>query len=373
MSHELKPSSKTLHTPGDRREQGDAISPGPVFSSTFHTHGMPENAPYQYGRFHHPTWDHLEEKLGELEGGETVIFPSGMGAIAAVLTTTLESGDTVVMPNDGYYPSRAYVEQFLVQYGIKMHLCATKDMLGLDLTGIKLVFLESPSNPMLDVCDIMAICDKAHRAGAFVAIDNTTATILGQNPIKLGADFSVASDTKALNGHSDVLFGHVASRNTDAINRIRDWRKLSGNIPGPMETWLVDRGLQTLDVRLERQVKNAQQIAEFLIEHPAVKSLRYPGLESDPSHQLASKQMSHFGFIVTFDLGGAELADHFMANLKMITDATSFGGTHTIAERRKRWGTDDIPEGTIRLSAGIEHIDDIIGDITQALDKLTKP
>ncbi len=370
MNDNLKPSSKTLHAPNSNRKQGAAITPGPVFSSTFHTHGMPENAPYQYGRFHHPTWEHLESKLGELEGGETVIFPSGMGAIASVLTTILESGDTVIMPNDGYYPSRAYVEQFLIRYGIKMRLSATTDMANISFTDVKLVFIESPSNPMLDVCDISDICAKAHKAGALVAIDNTTATILGQNPLNLGADFSIASDTKALNGHSDMLFGHVASRHTDAINRIRDWRKLSGNIPGPMETWLVDRGLQTLDVRLERQVKNAHKIAEFLVSHTAVKSLRYPGLKDDPSHELASKQMTHFGFIVTFDLGGTEAADHFMANLKMITDATSFGGTHTIAERRKRWGTDDIPDGTIRLSAGIEHIDDILRDIDQALDKL---
>jgi cystathionine gamma-lyase len=329
---------------------------------------MPENAPYQYGRFHHPTWDQLEDKLGELEGGETVIFPSGMGAIASVLTTVLESGDTVIMPNDGYYPSRAYVEQFLTRYGIKMRLSSTNDMADVDFTDVKLVFIESPSNPMLDVCDIADICAKAHKKGAVVAVDNTTATILGQNPLKLGADFSVASDTKALNGHSDVLFGHVASHHKTAITRIRDWRKLSGNIPGPMETWLVDRGLQTLDVRLERQVKNAHEIAQFLVNHTAVKSLRYPGLKDDISYALAAKQMSHFGFIVTFDLGEIEKADCFMASLKMITDATSFGGTHTIAERRKRWGTDNIPEGTIRLSAGIEHIDDIIGDIKQALD-----
>jgi cystathionine gamma-lyase len=173
-----------------------------------------------------------------------------------------------------------------------------------------------------------------------------------------------------LNGHSDVLFGHVASKNLDAINRIKDWRKLSGSIPGPMETWLVERGLQTLDIRLERQVKNAQTIAEFLIDHPKVVSLRYPGLKTDPSHDIAGKQMAHFGFIVTFDLGDREKADHFMKNLRIITDATSFGGVHTIAERRARWGTDDISEGTIRLSAGIEHIDDLLGDISDALDQL---
>ncbi|UTW55122.1 cystathionine gamma-lyase [Kordiimonas sp. SCSIO 12610] len=370
MTDHLKPSSKTVHSAHTDKRQGAPMMPGPVFSSTFHTHGMPSDAPYQYGRFHHPTWHHLEEKLSSLEGGETVIFPSGMGAIAAVLTTILESGDTVLMPSDGYYPSRAYVEQFLSRYGVMLKLAATKDMAETDFTGIKLVFIESPSNPMLDICDIQKVCERAHSSGALVAIDNTTATILGQNPLELGADFSVSSDTKALNGHSDILFGHVASNNVDAITRIRDWRKLSGCIPGPMETWLVDRGIQTLDVRLERQVKNAQHIAEYLINHAKVQSLRYPGLANDPSHTLAKAQMNHFGFIVTFDLGSRENADRFMARLNMITDATSFGGVHTIAERRARWGTDDIPEGTIRLSAGIEHIEDIIGDIEQSLDQI---
>ena len=209
--------------------------------------------------------------------------------------------------------------------------------------------------------------DLAHNAGALVAIDNTTATILGQNPLALGADFSVASDTKALNGHSDVLFGHVASRNTEAITLIRDWRKLSGNIPGPMETWLVERGMQTLDVRLSRQIENAQTIAVYLKDHKAVRSIRYPGLENDPSHFIARQQMTHFGFIITFDLGSKKAADNFMKQTCLITNATSFGGTHTIAERRERWGTDDIPEGIIRLSAGIEHIDDIIADIEKGL------
>jgi cystathionine gamma-lyase len=220
---------------------------------------------------------------------------------------------------------------------------------------------------MLDICDIALVADRVHSNGGLLAVDNTTATVLGQNPITLGADFSVASDTKALNGHSDVLFGHVASRDPEHAAIIKDWRKLSGNIPGPMETWLVDRGMQTLDVRLERQAKNAQMIAEFLSEQPLVSLVRYPGLKSDPSHALAKKQMTHFGLIVSFDLGSKESADQFMRRLKLITNATSFGGTHTIAERRRRWGADNIGEGVIRLSAGIEHIDDILDDIKQAL------
>ena len=370
MNKPLKPRSKTIHGPNEDKNQGSPMMPSPVFSSTFHTHGMPENAPYQYGRFHHPTWDHLEQKLTSLEGGETVIFPSGMGAIAAVLTTVLESGDTVLMPSDGYYPSRAYVEKFLVRYGIKLVLSTTKNMANVDFANIKLAFIESPSNPMLDVCDIKLVCKHAHEHGTLIAIDNTTATILGQNPLALGADFSVASDTKALNGHSDVLFGHVASNNTDAIALIREWRKLSGNIPGPMETWLVERGMLTLDIRLERQVKNAHKIAEFLTKHPKVTNLRYPGLKNDPSYTIAQKQMTHFGYIVTFDLSTLEKADLFMQKLQIITNATSFGGVHTIAERRARWGTDDISEGTIRLSAGIEHFDDLLDDISNALEYL---
>ena len=204
-------------------------------------------------------------------------------------------------------------------------------------------------------------------AGGLLAIDNTTATVLGQRPLALGADLSMSADTKALNGHSDVVFGHVSSNNPALIERVRLWRKLAGNIPGPMETWLVHRGLATLDVRLERMVKNAQQIAELLVNHPAVNWVRYPGLASDPSHHIAAEQMDHFGFIVSFDLGSTQRAEQFLTS-SLVFEATSFGGVHTMAERRARWGTDDVPDGFVRLSVGCEHIDDLIESISQALD-----
>ncbi len=368
MKEKLHSATRIIHTEHKDKTDGAPCVQGPVFASNFHIADMPADAVYQYGRFGHPTWDSLERRIANLEGGDVAVFPSGMAAIASVLTSVLKAGDTVLLPNDGYYPTLAYAETYLAKFGVAIKTVSTPEVAAYDFNGIQLIFLETPSNPLLDVFDISEICKQAHAAGALVAIDNTTATALSQTPLSLGADFSVSSDTKAMNGHSDVLFGHVACKDADLMASVRDWRRSSGAIPGPMETWLVERGMQTLDVRLERQVKNAQTIAEFLQKQPAVKMVRYPGLTDDPSHAIANQQMQNFGFIISFELESAETANCFLENAKLITNATSFGGVHTCAERRARWGVDAVPEGLIRLSAGIEHIDDLIADITFALD-----
>ena len=272
-----------------------------------------------------------------------------------------------MLPNDGYYATRAYAEEFLSPNGINICLVDTRKLMSFDYQGIALVLIESPSNPLLDVVDIQALSQKVSAQGGLLAIDNTTATIASQSPLSLGADISMSADTKALNGHSDVVFGHVSATDQRLIDRIRLWRKLAGNIPGSMESWLVHRGLATLDVRLERMVNNAQQLAELLSTHPAVKTIRYPGLKNDPSHEIAKRQMRYFGFIISFDLGTQNAADRFLSNAKNIFQATSFGGVHTMAERRARWGTDNVSEGLIRLSVGCEHIDDLRADILDAL------
>ncbi|MBL4660885.1 MAG: PLP-dependent transferase [Alcanivoracaceae bacterium] len=201
-----------------------------------------------------------------------------------------------------------------------------------------------------------------------MAIDNTTLTPLGQKPLLLDADISMCSDTKAMNGHSDVVFGHVATQNSSLYESMLLWRKVSGSIPAPMETWLMQRGLSSLDMRLERMVNNAMLIADYLSQHDKTLSIRYPGLVDDPSHAIACKQMQHFGFVISFDLGSKINAELFLNNTQLIYEATSFGGMHTMAERRARWGTDDLPEGLIRLSVGCENPQDIIADISQALN-----
>lgn len=361
--------TQVVHAGLPKPEQGEPFLNGPSFASTFHLSGDIGNAHYQYGRFSNPTWEALEAALTELEGGESIIFPSGMAALASILSSLTQSGDKIVLTGDGYFATRAYALEFLKPNNIEICLVNTLDLLSFDYSGIKLVLVETPSNPLLDVVDVSELANKIHKAGGLLAIDNTTSTVLGQQVLALGADLSMCADTKALNGHSDVLFGHVSTSNAQLAERVRLWRKLAGNIPGPMETWLVHRGLATLDVRLERMNNNALSIAQMLAAHSAVKWIRYPGLKSDPSYSVASKQMHYYGSIITFDLGSESRAQAFLET-ELIFEATSFGGIHTMAERRARWGTDDIPAGTIRLSVGCERVGDLLDAIKVALDSI---
>jgi cystathionine gamma-lyase len=230
------------------------------------------------------------------------------------------------------------------------------------------VWLESPSNPKLDVCDIALLSERAHAAGARVAVDNTTSTPLGQQPLKLGADYSVASDTKALTGHSDLILGHVACRDPESATTIRTWRSSTGAIPGVFEAWLAHRSLMTLDLRLQRQTANALALAEMLSGHPTVGRVRYPWLPADAAHQIALRQMRRPPGLVSFTLDDARAADSFLAALTIVATATSFGGLHSTAERRARWGGDDVAPGFIRFSCGCEETADLIADVAQALD-----
>ena len=370
MSQKVSLGSRSINAGAPKPVEGSAFRHGPEFASTFHLSGDVNPDSYQYGRFGQPTWAALEEGLTDLEGGDTVILPSGMSAAAAVLTSLTSPGDTILLPSDGYAPVRYYTEQYLVKFGVHLKTIATKDVESFDFKGIDLALLETPSNPMLDTFDIQKAADKIHSQGGLLAIDNTTLTFLGQQPLSLGADISISADTKAVNGHSDVLFGHVSSEDQTVSDKIRDWRKFSGNIPGPMETWLVHRSLSTLDIRLERMCNNAALLAHELEKHPKVKSIRYPGLESDSSYQIAKKQQQYFGFIISFELEDKAAADKFLEVCELVYVATSFGGVHSMAERRARWGTDDIPEGVVRFSVGCERADDLIADVITALDNL---
>jgi len=367
MSNDYKSATQIVHAGVKPPQQGNAFNQGPVFASAFHLAGEVDTEHHQYARFHNPTWDAIEQGITELEGGKAIVFPSGMAAISAVLTSFVKSGDRILLQSDGYYATRAYAENFLVKFGVEIITLPTLEIPSYDFSRVRLVFVETPSNPLLDVLDIRELAEKVHAAGGLLAIDNTTMTPLGQQPLGLGADISMCSDTKAMNGHSDVLFGHVATANEKLYEAMQLWRKLSGNIPGPMETWLVHRGMASLDMRLERMVNNAQQVADYLANHASVKSLRYPGLADDPSYQIARQQMNHFGFIISFDLGDKEAADKFFKQSKLIIEATSFGGLHTMAERRARWGTDNVSPGLVRLSVGCEKADDILRDLQLAL------
>jgi len=352
--------------------QGEPFLPGPTFAGSYHLTGNPSTSDYSYGRYHNPTWTHFEQALGELEGGPAIIFGSGMAAVTAVLGVTLRVGDVLVMPSDGYYTARMLAEGYLARQGIEVRLAPTAENAQQELLdGATLLWLETPSNPGLDVCDLAKLVAAAHHHGALVAVDNTTATVLGQQPLQLGADFSVSSDTKTLTGHGDLILGHVAVRASSWRDRLQTFRTQQGSVPGPMEVWLAHRSLATLNVRLERQCKSALEIAQFLAIQPEVVLVRYPGLPQDPAYTLASRQMKHYGPVVSFVLKGQAQAEHFLDACRLVWEATSFGGVHTTAERRARWGGDAIPEGFIRLSAGCEDTQDLLEDIAQALTSVS--
>jgi cystathionine gamma-lyase len=347
--------------------------PGPVFAAHYHLPGEP-TGPYTYGRDDNPTWTHLERAIGELESPgrtvETVVFASGMAAISAVALSQLGAGDVAVFPDDGYQALPLLHEQ-LTAYGVEVRTAPTGgNAQAKVLDGAKLLWIETPSNPGLDVCDVRALVREAHSGGALVAVDNTLATPLGQRPLDLGADFSVASDTKGMTGHGDLLLGHVTTADPELAAAVRRWRKIVGAIPGPMEAWLAHRSLATLQLRNDRQCATALTLAYALRERPEVNGLRYPGLPDDPSHRVASLQMRRYGSVVSFTLPDRDHAERFLAGLHLVDDATSFGGVRSTAERRGRWGGDAVPEGFIRFSVGAEDPEDLVADVLHSLDGL---
>ncbi len=369
---ERKTHPRTLVTRAGLPEPvtGAPILPGPAFASAFHAPGEPADSPYTYGRYHNPTWTYYEHALTELEAGLALAFSSGMAAVMAIFGTVLRPGDVLVLPSDCYHAVRALATGYLGEMGIQVRLASTAgNAQAQHLEGARLLWLETPSNPELEVCDIALLSTLAHQHGALVAVDNTTATPLGQQPLALGADFSVAADTKALVGHTDLLLGHVAVNDPAWLEKLRTWRTQTGAIPGPMEVWLAHRSLPTLDVRLERQCANALAIARFLKTQASVSLVRYPGLPDDPSYKLASRQMQSYGPLVSFSLSSQEQAEKFLSACRLVYQMTSYGGIRTSAERRARWGGDAVSPGFVRLSAGLEDIDDLLKDLSQALKK----
>lgn len=360
--------AKTLHHGARSLRAGDLVVPPIVPASVYCLPGDP-SGPYQYGRWSNPTWSALEEALTELEAAETVVFPSGMAAIASLLYTQLRSGDHVLLPSDGYYTTRAFAQQFLSPFGIIVDLCSTSDIDQRSLDGYRLVWVETPSNPGLDLCNIERVIAGAKRADAIVVVDNTTSTPLGQRPLDFGAHAIVSSDTKTVSGHSDTLMGHVSSRNPGLIVQIREWRKLSGAIPGPFEAWLVHRGLESLEVRYSQMCATAEILAHRLSEHRAIEAVRYPGLPTHPAHNTAKAQMLRFGALIGVTFGSKDAADCFIEKTSFIRAATSFGGVQTSAERRARWG-DQVSDGFIRLSVGCEPSQVLWTDMKRVLDNL---
>jgi cystathionine gamma-synthase len=317
-----------------------------------------------------PTWEAFEELLGGLEGGNAVAFASGMGATAAVFDL-LPVGATVVLGDDCYQgvaglaaAGAAQGRWDLVRVGVEdtsrwVELAADADLL----------WLESPSNPLLAVADLRTICAARRKADALVVIDGTLATPLVQRPLELGANLVMHSATKYLGGHSDLLLGAVVAASDERARQLRERRELAGATPGALEAYLAVRGMRTLPLRLQRASASAAQLAERLVRHPGVEVVRYPGRADHPTHATARGFMAGFGAVVSFDVeGGPERADAVCRSVRIIRHATSLGGVESTIERRAAIpGQTHLPPGLLRLSVGCEHPDDLWRDLEQAL------
>ena len=317
-----------------------------------------------------PVWEALEEIVGGLEGGSAIAFASGMAGIAAVFEQ-LPAGAKVALPDDCYQgvAGLANAGQRRGRWSVRRIVVADTAAWIQACADSDLIWLESPSNPLLVVAELEEICAAPRKQGAILGVDNTFATPLNQRPLALGADVSVQSVTKFIGGHSDLLGGVVTVRDAALLSMLRQARELAGATPGTLETFLAVRGARTLAVRLDRAQRNAMILAERLADHPHVLITRYPGLASHPTHDAARRQLKGFGTIISFDIrGGAEAADAVCAGLRLILHATSLGAVESTIERRASVpGQEHLPPSLLRLSVGIEAVEDLWADLDQAL------
>ena len=371
----LKPASVTAHAAG-AHGAGGAVVPGVNVSTTYRRDASYElMAPGTYGRDHNDTVTAAEEVLRQLEGAAaTRLFPSGMAAVAAVFRT-MPAGARVVLQSGIYYGVTSFARNFCARRGITLDEVDAADpaLIAAALgTPADLVWIEVPSNPWMKLADIAAVARLAHKAGALLAVDGTAATPVLTRSLELGADISMHSATKAINGHTDVLAGVLSCRDADsaAWAAICADRVEAGAIIGPFEAWLLMRGMRTLPLRLERMCANAQRLAEWLAAHDAVEAVWYPGLSGHPGRDLAMRQMQGgAGYLMSVLVrGGAAEALAAVGRLQLIERATSLGGIETLIEHRATIEPQSgIPENLLRLSVGIEDADDLIADLDQAL------
>lgn len=317
-----------------------------------------------------PTWDALEEVVGGLESGRAVAFSSGMAAIAAVFDQ-LAAGSTVVLPDDCYQGVAGLVEAGAQRGRWAVRRVALHDTAGwIDACKTAdLVWLESPSNPLLGVADLEAICAAPRKAGAIIAVDNTFATPLNQRPLDFGATVALQSATKFIGGHSDLLAGVATTKDEAFWHALKKSRELTGATPGTLECFLAVRGARTMALRLQRAQASAMVLADRLAAHPGVEVTRYPGLASHPTHATAKRVLKGFGTIISFDVrGGAEAADAVCRKVGLIRHATSLGAVESTMERRAAIpGQGHLPPSLLRLSVGIEHVEDLWRDLDEAL------
>ena len=351
MNHHPETSAITAGRPEAAPDA--SINPPIVVSSTFHAGG-----PVGYGRYGNESWSALETAISELEGGQTLSFSSGMAAISAVFSI-LPIGAPVVASNQGYSGTMGLLNQHHASGRLEVRfvdITNTAEVIAA-MKGAALVWLESPTNPCLDLAELPTIVAAAKKLSIGVGVDNTFATPLVQQPLSMGADVVMHSVTKFLAGHSDVVIGSLSTADTALYKRLEEARRFNGGIPGPFEAWLALRGLRTFPVRFRAAECNAQQLLPRLQAHAKVTKVRYPG----------------FGAVISFEIDGSpEQADKVCQSSRLIVYATSLGGVESLWERRRRWAGESpsVPEQLIRLSVGCEHVDDIWQDIEQALTSL---
>jgi cystathionine gamma-synthase len=367
--------TRAAHAGGTPDPATGAVAP-PIHLSTTFEHGPAAETPlgYIYVRDGNPTQTRLEEALAAVEGGEAaLVFASGLAAAAAYLQAQ-PSGSHVVYPKDVYYGVRALCVEFLPRWGMEATAVDMTDLAQVRAAmrpTTRVVWTETPSNPLMEVCDLAELAQIAHDGGAQLAVDGTFATPALQRPLELGADVVHHSTTKYLGGHSDVQGGAlVFLRGGEEPEKVGHVRKIVGGVGSPFNSWLVLRGLRTLACRVERQSSNALAIARFLESHPGVEAVHYPGLPSQRGHEIAKRQMSAFGGMLSFRVrGGREAALQTAARLKVFVNATSLGGTESLIEHRasSEGPGSPTPQNLLRMSVGLEHPDDLVEDLAQAL------
>lgn len=364
-SHNYGDSTRSLKAASAQAIPGAPVAPPAVLAATYHLSGDDADLD-TYGRGSNPTWRQLESALAELEGASgALVFSSGMAAITAALNVSTKPGTVLVLPSDGYYQVRRYAAEYLVPVGVTV-IEADSSRIVDAAAGADVVLAETPTNPKLDVVDLRALATVCRGRGARLIVDNTTATPLGQQPLALGADLVVASATKGLSGHSDLLAGYVAANQPDLLSAVERQRLLAGAILGAFEAWLLLRSVASAGLRFERQCHNAQALSTMLRNHPGVRAVRYPGLAEDPAHPVAAAQMRQFGALVSVELADAAAVHALVRHSELLIAATSFGSVHTSVDRRARWG-DAVADGFARISCGIEDTDDLLADIERAL------
>jgi cystathionine beta-lyase/cystathionine gamma-synthase len=354
----------------------------PIYqTSTYVQEELGKHKGYEYGRTHNPTRSALERNLAAIEGGKSAFaFASGMAAIAAI-GTMLQAGDHVIVTDNVYGGTFRLFEQVLTRYNLSFSYVDTSDLDAVERAvtpTTRMLFVETPSNPILTLTDLEAAAALAHRHGLRLVVDNTFASPYLQRPIELGADIVTHSTTKYLNGHSDSVGGIVVATRDSDIEWLKFVQNAGGAILSPFDSWLVLRGTKTLPLRMQRHNTNGAALAEFLTSHPKVRHVYYPGLASHPQHALARRQMRGFGGMVSFELGSLDAARRLLKAVRLLSLAESLGGVETLishpatmthasvpADRRNALG---ITDGLVRISVGLEDIEDLKEDLEQALD-----